>query len=180
MKGLVFTEFMELVESKFGEDMVDDLIDETNPASDGAYTAVGTYNHQELIDMVVVLSERVDVPVPDLVNVFGHHLAEVFATKFKSFFDESWSTIEFLKSIDNHIHVEVLKLYPDAELPEFSFDDSNPDAFQLNYRSTRGFADLAHGLIQGTAKYYGEDITINRVDSVNGDHHETMFSITHN
>lgn len=180
MKGLVFTEFMNLVETKFGEDMMDDLIDTTDPKSGGAYTAVGTYSHTELVDMVVVLSERVDLPVPALVNAFGHHLAEVFSTKFTSFFDEASSTIEFLKSIDNHIHVEVAKLYPDAELPEFTFDESNSEQFLLNYRSTRGFADLAEGLIEGTAKYYGEDITISREDSIDGDFHQAQFVITYN
>ena len=180
MKGLVFTEFMNLVESKFGEDMMDDIIDDTDPQSGGAYTAVGTYDHSELVDMVVALSNRTDVPVPVLINAFGHHLAEAFATKFTAFFDEAASTIDFLKSIDNHIHVEVAKLYPDAELPEFNFDDSDPDKFVLNYSSTRGFADLAEGLIEGTAKYYNEDISISREDSVSGDIHQAQFVITYN
>ena len=55
MKGIVFTEFSTMVESLFGEDMLDDLLDATDPASGGAYTSVGTYNHNELVDMVVEL-----------------------------------------------------------------------------------------------------------------------------
>ena len=180
MKGLVFTEFMNLVEAKFGEDMMDDIIESTNPNSGGAYTSVGTYSHTELVDMVVALSERINTPVPALVNAFGHHLAEVFSSKFSSFFAEATSTIEFLKNIDNHIHVEVAKLYPDAELPEFTFDESNPEQFLLNYRSTRGFADLAQGLIEGTATFYNEDISISRQDSTDGDFHVTQFVITYN
>lgn len=33
MKGMVFTEFLEMVEAKFSADMVDDIIDDANPAS---------------------------------------------------------------------------------------------------------------------------------------------------
>lgn len=40
MLGLVFTEFMELVEQEFSLDMVDDLIEDNQLSSDGAYTAV--------------------------------------------------------------------------------------------------------------------------------------------
>lgn len=172
MKGLVFTEFMEMVESKFGDDMMDDLIDATNPDSGGSYTAVGTYNYQELVNMVVELGNRTGAPVPDLIKAFGHHLAGVFSSKFSMFFEEVDSTIDFLKRIDNHIHVEVAKLYPDAELPVFSFDDSDADAFRLEYSSTRGLADLAHGLIEATAQHYGESFAIDRQDSeVDGKQH---------
>jgi len=57
MKGIVFNEFIEMVEDKFGEDMVDDIIDESDLPSGGAYTTVGTYDHGELVTMVVKLSE---------------------------------------------------------------------------------------------------------------------------
>jgi len=36
MKGIVFSEFISMVETVFSEDMVDDLIDATNPASGGS------------------------------------------------------------------------------------------------------------------------------------------------
>lgn len=178
MKGLVFTEFTSMVEEKFGEDMVDDLIDESEPESGGAYTAVGTYNHQELVDMVVLLSDKVSVPVPDLIRTFGHHLAMVFASKFPEFFAEVDNTLDFLKKIDNHIHVEVRKLYPDAELPVFKFDDSVEGEFKLVYSSERGFGDLALGLIEGVSKFFSEPFNIKRSDSQEGSLHITEFVLS--
>ena len=175
MKGLVFSEFANLVEEKFGADMIEDLIDATQPASGGAYTSVGTYDHNELINMVVELSKRTGLETSELVRLFGHHLAKVFSTKFSAFFSEVDNTIDFLKRIDNHIHVEVSKLYPDAELPVFGFDDSDAEVFQLHYSSTRGLADLAHGLIEATSDYYQEKFQIKRIDSRDGDTYQTQF-----
>lgn len=83
MKGMVFTEFLEMVEAKFSADMVDDIIDDANPASGGAYTSVGTYSHEELVDMVVALSNRTQIPVPVLVRTFGEHVFGVFARSFQ-------------------------------------------------------------------------------------------------
>ncbi|MFC6440692.1 heme NO-binding domain-containing protein [Bowmanella sp. JS7-9] len=162
MKGLVFTEFMSLVESTWGEDMVDDLIDEVNPPSGGAYTTVATYTYEELVSLVSALSEKTGIPVPQLVHTFGRYLGPRFASKFPLFFTTSPDLFDLLKKIDNHIHVEVRKLYPDAELPHFSFEQSQPDLLTMHYRSSRHLGDLAHGLIEACAEYYQTPIHIER------------------
>jgi len=161
MKGMVFTEFLDMVESKFSADMVDDIIEDANPASGGAYTAVGTYHHQELVDMVVALSKRTDIPVPTLVKVFGEHVFGVFARSFPQFFQGVPDALTFLSGIEDIIHVEVLKLYPDAQLPKF---DCSREGNQLTmiYHSDRHFADLAEGLMTGCGRYFEEALTINR------------------
>ncbi|MGB2426548.1 MAG: heme NO-binding domain-containing protein [Alteromonas sp.] len=166
MKGIVFAEFNDMVEEMFGDDMLEDIIDENsaNLSTGGAYTSVGTYDSQELVCLVVSLSKHTNIAVDELIRTFGLHLADVFAKKFSTFFTDCSDTFSFLKTIDNHIHVEVHKLYPDAKLPKFEYDDSDPRALKLTYTSTRHLADLAHGLIQGVASYYNEDCTIERLD----------------
>ena len=78
MKGIVFTEFSEMVEKMFGEEMLDDIIDSTQPKSGGAYTTVGTYDHAELVNMVVELNKRTEIPVPKLIYTFGEYLGVTF------------------------------------------------------------------------------------------------------
>ena len=164
MKGIVFREFNDMVENIFGEEMMDDLIETSQPASGGSYTSVGTYDHNELVAMVGVLSERTGISPAELVHTFGKHLANVFSKKFPAFFDDCKNTFEFLKKIDNHIHVEVKKLYPDAELPKFTYTEFSEIEFQLIYESTRDFSNLAHGLIEGCMEYFHEAFQIIRED----------------
>lgn len=180
MKGIVFTEFNELVEQTFGDDMLDDILEDCADqlSSNGSYTSVGTYSDSELVALVVALSERTGIAVADLVKTFGLHLAAVFEQKFPSFFSECDNCFEFFKRVDDHIHVEVQKLYPDAELPTFSYDDSQPDLFLMTYESTRQFADLALGLLEGVAKHYGESITISQQDLSQPGATKVIFSIT--
>lgn len=165
MKGMVFTEFLEMVEAKFSADMVDDIIDDANPASGGAYTAVGTYPHEELVDMVVALSNRTQIPVPVLVRTFGEHVFGVFARSFQQFFEGVPDALTFLSGIEDIIHAQVIKLYPDAQLPKF---DCLREGNQLTmiYHSDRHLADLAEGLIMGCGQYFGDNLTIQR-DEVN-------------
>ena len=40
MKGIVFTEFLDLVEEKFGLEMVDTIIEQSNLDSGGVYTPI--------------------------------------------------------------------------------------------------------------------------------------------
>ena len=87
MKRIVFSEFLELVEEKFGLETVDHLIESTELASGGAYTAVGTYPHSEMVALVVALSQKSGIPVPDLLQVFGHHLFNTFNKNYSVFFE---------------------------------------------------------------------------------------------
>jgi hypothetical protein len=156
MKGVVFTEFLEMVEDRFSAEMVDDIIEGCNLASGGAYTAVGTYPHGEMVSMVVALSERSGLAVRDLLLAFGEHLFGCFAHGYPSFFAHQTNAFDFLAGIEQVIHAEVLKLYPDAQLPRFTVEEHTPQRLVLLYSSERHFEDLAEGLMRGCMAYFGE------------------------
>jgi hypothetical protein len=174
MKGMVFTAFLEMVEDKFSADMVDDIIDDANLPSGGAYTAVGSYDHTEMISMVVALSKRTGIPAGDLVEIFGENMFSLFYAGYPNFFAGVPNAFSFLMSVDQVIHVEVLKLYPDARLPRFDCE-LNGDSLTMIYRSPRCFSDLALGLIKGCAKHFGENL---RIERENLDAESTKFTIT--
>src|ERR1700759_776855 len=110
MKGIVFTEFLEMVESEFGLKVTDDMITKSNVPSAGVYTSVGTYDHKELVAMVVQLSADTNIPVPALVRTFGRYLFGRFAKLFPQFFTGIESAFEFLQNVESYIHPEVRKL----------------------------------------------------------------------
>lgn len=174
LKGIVFTEFNDMVEETFSPEILDEIIEECDLNSGGAYTSVGTYEPSELVQMVTKLSEKTNVPADDLVYAFGLHLAVRFAVLFPMFFKATSSVFYFMKGLDNHIHVEVKKLYPDATLPKFSFDDSDPKCLMMEYQSERGFAILAHGLMDGVIKHYDEKIRITK-DHIDGNKHVKFY-----
>jgi hypothetical protein len=161
MKGMVFTEFLEMVEAAHSYDVVDRIIEEARLPSGGAYTAVGTYDHAEMWSLVSQLSRATGTAVPDLMQTFGRHLAQRFASTHPAFF-KAPGLFDFLASVDSLIHAEVRKLYPDAELPHFEVLERTPQRMQLVYRSPRHFGDLAEGLMQGVASHYGEPVRITR------------------
>jgi len=162
MKGIVFTEFIEMVEQKFSTSVANRLLDESDLSSGGAYTAVGTYDHQELVCMVVKLSEISGLPIPVLIKAFGIYLFGRFYALYPAFFEGVTSALDFLTGIEDIIHAEVLKLYPDAELPHFETVCPDSNTVIMTYHSERHFGDLAEGLIEACIKYYGNPLNLIR------------------
>lgn len=168
MKGVVFTEFLDMVEQQHSLAMVEGVIERARPASGGAYTAVGSYPHGEMVALVQALSAATGTPVAELLRAFGRHLFHRFAATHSGLVPASGGALEFLARIESVIHREVLRLYPDAQLPRFEVEHREPDRLVLVYRSARHMEVLAEGLIAGCAEHHGEDLTVQR-EPVAGD-----------
>ena len=164
MKGIVFTEFIEMVETRFSPQVADRLVDESDLPSGGIYTAVGTYDHKEIVSMVVKLSEISQLPVPALIKAFGEYLFPRFHTLYPGFFEGVPSAMDFLERIESVIHVEVKKLYPDAELPRFDVHRPDEKSLVMVYHSERHMGDLAEGLIVACIRHYGAPLNFQRED----------------
>ncbi|MCB1096060.1 MAG: heme NO-binding domain-containing protein [Verrucomicrobiae bacterium] len=162
MKGIIFTEFLDLVEKEFGFEMQDAIIEECDLPSGGSYTSVGTYNHLEIVALVSKLSEKTTIPVPDLLQIYGEHLFGRFTQLYGGFFTGETTAFEFLESVESQIHVEVLKLYPTAQLPRFDTKRISEDSLEMIYHSGRHLEDVAQGLIRGCLKHFGEPAEIQR------------------
>jgi len=160
MLGIVFTELMDMIEADFSIDMVDDILEDTGFKTDGAYCSVGAYDHKELVGLVVALSKRTGISSDNLVQAFGKRLASRFAQRYPMFFEGITDIFDFLKTVDGRIHVEVKKLYPDAELPKFVVRDIDSTSVAMEYRSSRSFENLARGLIEGMSEYFQQPVTI--------------------
>lgn len=178
MKGVVFTEFLDMVEDRFSANMVDDIIDDARLPHGGVYTAVGTYPHSEIVAMVVALSQRSGVPAPDLIRVFGQHLFGRFVQAYPAFFTDVKDAFQFLSGIEDIIHAEVLTLYPDAQLPRFIVEHHDSHRLVLLYQSPRHFEDLAEGLLHGCVAHFGEPIQIEREDHADADARGQRFTLT--
>jgi hypothetical protein len=178
VKGIVFVEFIGMVEKRFSAEVADRIISASHLSTDGAYTTVGTYDHHELIQLVSHLSNETGIAAPDLVRAFGEHLLTRFVQRFPTYFSGCNSSFDFLATIDDKIHVEVKKLYPDAELPSFMHAFPAPGQMVLTYRSSRPFADLAEGLIRGCIAHYGEHIALARENVTDSPGTHVRFHLT--
>lgn len=160
MKGVVFIEFCNMVSNAFSEEVLDEIIERSDLPSGGAYTSVGYYSHEEIISLVTHLSEVSKTPVPDLVEAFGKYLFGRLASLHGDLVSFADNAFDLLSRLDDVIHPEVLKLYPDAQLPRFDTLDVSENTIVLLYRSSRHFEVLAQGLVHGCMEHFGESANV--------------------
>lgn len=176
MKGLIFREFLGMVEQTHGYETVDTIIEKAGVPGHGAYTSVGTYNPEELVALVVELGKETNVAVKDLLFLFGEYVFKVFAENYTVFFEGKKNAFEFLNEVENTIHVEVLKLYPEAELPTFEVEMIGQTEMVMVYKSKRKLYEFAKGLIKGCFDYFNEEASI-EIEYVKDEGSEVLFRI---
>lgn len=156
MKGIILSEFVEFIEQELGEDTAQKIINDSNIASEGAYSRVGLYDYHELIQLLTQTVAETATEANILLERFSDHLFGVFKRDYSLFFEGVGSAAAMLKQIDDHIHVEVQKLYPDAELPSFSYTQDG-SILTLSYTSPRPLAAVARSLVGACLKFFGDD-----------------------
>lgn len=176
MKGLIFCEFLEMVEKEFGYETVDHIIENTNLPSNGVYTSVGTYSHQEMFALVEQLSVKTNIPQSKLLYTYGEYVFGVFGNAYKELILGYKNAFDFLCRVEDTIHVQVLKLYPEAELPRIEVKNRSNESLELVYSSKRKMSDFAEGLIQGCLKHFNEHASISK-EFLKEDQSQVLFTI---
>jgi hypothetical protein len=176
MKGIVFTEFLELVETKFGLEMVDSIITQSNLESRGVYTSIGTYSFSEMLSLLKSLSNKTDLSIDKLLLIYGEHFFSVVKKNYPAMLARYSSPIEMLSSIEHHIHVEVRKIYHDAELPTFEVIEKTEDILIMIYSSSRAMHHFGLGLMNKTFEHFNSDAEI-VLEKLNSNGTKVKFTI---
>ena len=158
MKGIVFTLLQQLVTDEYGEDTWDALLDAAGV--EGAYTSVATYPDEEMVSLVSAAASALDKSPDEILIWFGRNCMPLFAERFPSVFTGHDNARSLVLTLNDVIHPEVRKLFPGAYVPEFDFDDSDPEKLSLAYSSKRQLCSFAEGLLQGAADHFRERATV--------------------
>ncbi|MCW1954324.1 MAG: heme NO-binding domain-containing protein [Roseobacter sp.] len=155
MKGVIFVELLQMVQAHAGEALVDEVLDGLTLASGGAYNAVGYYSCDEFFSLLEAFGAALDLPVAELQRGFGHWVFGHFLENYGEFFATKKTAFDMLESIEGEVHVEVRKLYPDAELPKFETCRVSETEMTMMYTSQRPLESFCHGLIEACLAHYG-------------------------
>lgn len=176
MKGIVFTEFLDLVEDKFGLETVDEIIEKSDLKTDGVYTSIGTYAFSDMLQLLQNLSQKTKITIDELLLIYGEHFFSVLEKSYPKLLGTYKDPIEMISSIENHIHVEVRKIYPDAELPTFEVIEKKENSLVMIYRSSRAMHHFGLGLMNKTFEHFNSTASI-QLEKVKENGTEVKFII---
>ncbi|MFT6369641.1 MAG: hypothetical protein ACJAUQ_000049 [Maribacter sp.] len=179
MKGIIFTEFLEMVESKFGLEAVDTIIESANLPSQGIYTSVGTYDFNEMVILVTELDAVTHIGFGELIYAFGLFLFTSLLKAHPEVIQSYTSPLSMLYAIEDCIHVHVQKLYSEAELPTFKILEKTDSSLTMIYSSSRVLYRLTHSLIEKTFEHFNKKATVS-CEVLKEDGSEVKFNIVQN
>jgi hypothetical protein len=176
LKGIIFNLLEEAVEQSFGEGAWDTVLETAK--LEGAYTSLGSYPDQELLNLVAAASSVLNKSTDEILRWFGVTAIPLLAAKYPVFFVGHTGTRSFLLTLNDIIHPEVRKLYPGADVPDFTYRlTASGDDLVMIYESKRKLCMLAEGFIEGSAGYYKEAVTIEQVECMHRGGARCVFQI---
>ena len=180
MKGSIFTLFQEMVEDEFSMECWEQLIAESNLASEGIYTSTLNYDDAEIVALVSALSNYTQLSIPALLEHFGAylfpHLYGSLPTEMTHYTD-LWV---FLEDVDRVIHMEVEKFDPLAKTPTIKIESQSSTTMLIHYRSDRKMCFLAIGLLKGAAEKFNETIEVSQGQCMHDNHDYCEITLTRN
>jgi hypothetical protein len=165
VKGVIFNLLAGAVCDEYGEDAWDELLDRAG--LEGAWTSVGSYPHKDLLRVVAEAATMWQWTHDDVIRWFGRSALPRLASAYPTFFDGHTSAFPFLRTLNEVHHLEVLKIYPDADLPVFTFDPPREErVLTMRYSSARALCTFGEGLIHGAGDHFGERLTVEQPECV--------------
>ena len=177
MKGLVFRLLENMVVDRLGLQAWDTLVAQTELRTRGGFIGSETYPDEDLIALVRTASRLTGRPVDELLRSFGRYVFPDLVGWYVTIVAEREGAKSFLMSVDRSIHLEVRKLHVGAVVPEFTYEDLEPNRLVMIYRSERRLCDLAEGLIEGVGDHFGEDIRQEQTRCTKRGHDHCRFEL---
>ncbi|MFC1571400.1 heme NO-binding domain-containing protein [Candidatus Margulisiibacteriota bacterium] len=154
MKGIIFNLLEAFMKEILGEEKSLEIMEKLPLKTKEPFVGPGTYPDEDLLAIVKKVMEATRLPLDAALRKFGKFCIPVLAAKFPQFLKPHDNPKDFLKSVDNIHHMEVVKLYKDSTPPHFTLKDPAPDRLIMEYRSKRKLCKFMEGLIEGVAEYY--------------------------
>jgi len=163
MRGTIHICLQEAIIQKYGEEKWDTALLESGFPRQHKFYSVDDIDEKQTIQLFVKLTQVLGITLKELFDVFGEHWACVYAPReYQIFYLGSKNTKDFLEKIDN-IHQVVTNSFKNAYPPRFSVTWLNDKTLEVNYTSSRNLLELALSITKGLAKYFDENIRIEKL-----------------
>jgi hypothetical protein len=189
VKGIVFTEFLDLVEEKFGLEMVDKIISQSSLESEGIYTSIGTYSFYEMLQLLNSLNKYKGLSIINLLRVYAKQIFSVMHLIYPEMLTRYKDPIEMIAAMNHHIEkiftekdalpIERIGEKSFSGLPQFIVKEKTEYSLIINYKSDRSMHYFWLGFMHEIFEYFNATATI-VLEKIKKDGTEIKFIINKN
>jgi hypothetical protein len=181
MKGEIFNILEDFIVDNWGRDVFEDIFEQVHDKliTKVPFVGPGTYPDDDFMAIVIQAVAKLGVTLEQAVHAFGVYAFPKLAEKMPAYVDGHKHPKDFLLSLHDIIHVEVKKLYPDAETPEFQYIDQEKDKLIMIYKSKRKLYNFVEGMFESVGTYFKVPINYKReIVSENCENEHCIFHLS--
>lgn len=176
MLGMVFNALKTMLEEKVSADYAEEVFTAAKLEHDGHYEDKQTYPDSELGKILDVLAKETDHSLDSLMYDFGYFWFGHLVHSHGQMLAGREGLLELLEALDDDVHKEVKKLYPNASVPDFEVMSRTEHGMRLRYHSPRDLVSLAEGMLDAGAAHFNQNLS--RETLPTGTPHTYEFSLT--
>ena len=154
MKGIIFNLLEEFITEGWGEEKYEEILKLCPLHTKQPFVGPGTYPDEDLVAIATSTANKLGISFHQALKSFGKYCFPKLAKKYPDFLTPYNHPKDFLKTVDSIIHVEVKKIFRDAYLPKFIYDDPAQNRLIIEYESKRKLCQFMEGLIEGVSEYF--------------------------
>ena len=179
MHGTIFCVTQKFVEANYGTQTWLDLLEQAEcPVK--RFSPVQIYPDEYIGAIVGVACKALIMEPAALLRELGKFAASELINFAQSLLHPSWKTFEVIMNVETLIHTTIKHQNSKAQPANIQSFRVGENEIEVVYTSRRRLCALAHGILEGIAEYYEEDITVEQITCTQEGNTFCTFSVKNN
>ncbi len=162
MKGTIVSAWVQTCRELYGESITNEALENFNISPNKIFTPTEDIEDRSARGIVDYIAKKLGKTCDEVWRTMGNHNVFTYATVYPAFFRYK-NLYSFLQAMYD-IHVVVTKRIPGANPPILGIKPIDKYTAHMTYSSSRGMFSYFHGMLEGAAKYFNEEIKVETLE----------------
>lgn len=158
MKGTIVSAWVQTCRRLYGDDITNEALEENNINKKKIFTPTENIDDKNARGIITSIAKKLERSSDDIWMDMGIDNVKTYSKIYPGFFKYK-NLYSFLNAMFD-IHVVVTQRIPGANPPILGIEPVDSFTAHMTYSSSRGMFPYFHGMLQGSAKYFEEDIEV--------------------
>lgn len=158
MKGTIVSAWVQTCRALYGDEITNDALESFNLSKNRIFTPTEDIEDRVGRGIIEYIAKKLGKTSDEVWRAMGNDNVFTYAKIYPAFFRYK-NLYSFLQAMYD-IHVVVTKRIPGANPPILGIDPVDKYTAHMTYSSKRGMFSYFHGMLEGAAKYFKEDIKV--------------------
>lgn len=158
MKGTIVSAWVQTCRRLYGDDITNEALEENNINKKKIFTPTENIDDKNARGIITSIAKKLKKSSDDIWMDMGIDNVKTYSKIYPGFFKYK-NLYSFLNAMFD-IHVVVTQRIPGANPPILGIEPVDSFTAHMTYSSSRGMFPYFHGMLQGSARYFEEDIEV--------------------